>query len=110
MGFVIEIRSDPRLNLEVQMVSRQHPLRYTYTQHTGSRLGWHHQPDHTTIECSHITSWYGKATGERSRRRERERARRLVGSAGRRSAFLKKARVTGGNYWPLEADSTPYTV
>ena len=25
MGFVIEIRSDPRLNLEVQMVSRQHP-------------------------------------------------------------------------------------
>jgi hypothetical protein len=31
MGFVIEIRSDPRLNLEVQMVSRQHPLRYTYT-------------------------------------------------------------------------------
>ena len=86
MGFVIEIRSDPRLNLEVQMVSRQHPLRYTYTKHTGSRLGWSHQPDHTpysyTRSTHHILVWQGhggKKQGQKqkARARESEAARRL---------------------------------
>ena len=68
MGFVIELLSDRRLNLAVQIGSRL--TRYdthttTHSSHTGSRLGPRlgPQPDHDTLTLT--TSWYGKATGRR---------------------------------------------
>ena len=82
MGFVIEILSDPRLNLVVQIGSRLTRYDTHTTTHTGSRLGWSHQPDYDTL--THVMFWYGKATGQKSRGRERER-KRLAGSASRAS-------------------------
>jgi len=89
MGFVIELLSDRRLNLAVQIGSRltrydTHTTTHSLSHWLPARLGL--QPDHDTLTLT--TSWYGKATGRRNRRRDRDRKRLADLSAG--SACLRR--------------------
>ena len=74
MGFVIELLSDRRLNLAVQIGSRL--TRYdthttTHSSHTGSRLGWESSRTKIHSHTDNMMVWQGhgakKTGGEAAR-------------------------------------------
>ena len=107
MGFVIELLSDRRLNLAVQIGSRL--TRYdthttTHSSHTGSRLGW--DSSRTTIHSHSQRHGMVRPRGEENRRRDRDGTRLAApecwlrlpkkASGGGQTANTSKRRIREG--------------